>query len=156
MKKFLLIRIGFLLILVLLFFLGRNYFQSLPRFSPSKETYSHRIGYIDPDNAILLDSLEKYAAQSLSGYYHNSAPDIYNGSKYEFKNYIHQNYKNRKYTDNGYVNLRFYLNEKGSVFMYEVNELNLDLELSDINDDLVNQLISLSFRDKNWTAIFFK
>ena len=152
MKKFLLIRTTILLVLLLLFYLGNQYLQTLLNYRSAKEKYTNRIGYIHPKNAVKLDTIEKYEEGTLYGFYSSSAPEIYLGSKYRFEKYIFENYENKGYTDDGYLNLRFYINEKGSVFKYEVNELNLNLEQNDLNDGLVNQLVSLSLRDENWHA----
>ncbi|MEK9613061.1 MAG: hypothetical protein VW080_03955, partial [Flavobacteriaceae bacterium] len=140
----------FLILIVLLYF-GLNFFTKSNSLSLEGK-YLHPIGHIDPKNAVIIDSTEIYESRHLIGFYSSAAPSIYTGCKYDFKTFIKDSFQNKGYSDNGYLNIRFYLNSQEKVFMYEVNELNLDLEPSNLDDKLVDQLLSLSLKGKNWHA----
>jgi len=78
-KKISLLRIPLVVFIFTLGFLWSKYYHH----NLKKEKYPHRIGYIN--NYTELDSIEKHAKKPLHGYYSSSAPDIYKGSKYQFR-----------------------------------------------------------------------
>ena len=137
-----------LLIGVLL--LGYGYYQFNGKYNINKEKYPNRIGHIDPENALYTTGFELCGEGNLTGQYSSSAPHIYKNSKYTFRKYIQQNYSNKEYTDNGYLNLRFQVNCHGNVGNVEVNQLNEEYEKVQMNSDLVEQLIALTIQENNW------
>ncbi|MBQ0735284.1 hypothetical protein [Aquimarina celericrescens] len=84
------------------------------------------------------------------GFYSSSAPHIYKKNKLEFREFIVQHYQNRNRNDNGYLNLRFHINCRGETGNLIINELNADLEPSNLSATLVEQLVDLSMRNENW------
>lgn len=151
-KKIILIILGVLGIIILLFggFIGYIYYVRLGQYPTNTAKYPHEIGYINPKTSEFSEGFE-LCDSSLKpfGYYH-SARGIFNGGKYQFRKTISEKYKNNGYTDSGFLNLRFHLNCHGEVGNVEVNELNTDYEITDLNDDLVNQLVKLSIVKENW------
>lgn len=114
------------------------------------EIHKKRVGYIEYEGKVEFDSIKEYFKENIYGTYSSTAPRIYNGSKYQFKKYILENFTHEAFQDNGYLILRFYINHKGDVIIHETIELNHDYEAFDLNDTLVNQLKALSFRKENW------
>ena len=125
------------------FFWSRYYDQNL-----KKDKYPYRIGYIY--NYTALDSVEKHADKSLEGYFSSSAPNIYKGSKYQFKQNLLENYRAEKYNDNGYLNLRFYISNTGKVWLYQVKELTYDFESTTFSNGLVEELVDLCLKQDHW------
>ncbi|CAM3251578.1 hypothetical protein [Aequorivita lipolytica] len=151
-KKIVLIIFGILGIIVLLFggFIGYIYYERLGRYPTNTAKYPHEIGYINPETSEFSEGFE-LCDSSLKpfGYYH-SARGIFNGEKYQFRKTISEKYTNNGYTDSGFVNVRFLLNCNGKVGNVEINELNTDYEKTDLNDELVDQLVTLSIAKQNW------
>ena len=139
----------FWIILILLlgfglgFFWSRYYHQNF-----KKDNYPYRVGYIY--NGIELDSVKPHAHKSLKGFYHSSAPEIYKGSKYQFKERLFASFNANKYEDNGYFNLRFYISNEGKVWLYEFKEMDFDFNPTHFSPGLKEELIALSFKQENW------
>ena len=49
------------------------------------------------------------------------------------------------------LNLRFIINCKGEIGDMEVNQLNKDYQLTELNSDLVKEIIQLTVEKENWT-----
>lgn len=153
-KKISLIILGIVGAIVLMFgvFIGYIYYERLGKYPINSEKYPHEIGYLNPETtkfsegfSLCNPSLKPY------GYYH-SAREAYSGGKYQFTKTIFEKYINQEYTDSGFLNLRFYINCNGNVGNVEINELNTDYEKTDLNNDLVNQLVKLSIASDNWAV----
>lgn len=114
------------------------------------EKYPYHIGRISTEGSVQLDSIKKYKGKSIVGYYSSSAPKIFKGSKYQFRQNVLKQFNGDQYTDTGYLNYRFYINDKGKVIMYKVNEMNLDLQPSKLNDNLVDDLTKIITQEKHW------
>ncbi len=71
----------------------------------------------------------------------------YKTNKKKFRNQILSNYKN-KYTDYGYLNYRFIVNCEGKAGWFEVIEMDLNLEKTNLNHDMVNQLLNLTSKQE--------
>ena len=119
----------------------------------TSEKYQFHIGRISPEGAVQLDSIKNYNGQSIVGYWSSSAPEIYKGSKYQFKKNILANYDGEHYSDFGYLNYRFYINDKGKVIMYKINPMNMNLESSKMNDSLISDITKLVIQKKHWYPI---
>jgi hypothetical protein len=138
------------ILLIGIVLLGYGYYQFKGKYNINKEKYPNHIGYIDTKNTLYTSNFELCDEGGLIGYYSSSAPDIFKNSKYRFRDYIQQNYFNKGYTDNGYLNLRFHVNCHGNVGNVEVNQLNENYEKTQMNTDLVEQLIALTIQENNW------
>ena len=123
------------------FFWSNFYDQNL---KPDK--YPFRIGYIY--DGTKLDSVQPHAHKSLEGFYHSSAPTIYKGSKYQFRQKLLQAYQADLYQDNGYFNLRFYISNEGEVWLYEAKEMDFDFNSTQFTPGLREELIALSFKKR--------
>ena len=112
--------------------------------------FTKRIGYIPVPKKLDLDSIRMDMYNGLYGYFSSAAPKIYNGSKYQFRKNITESFNSSKYSDNGYLTLRFYINSQSKVFLNETIEMDLDLNTTELNDSMVQELEELSFREENW------
>ena len=137
--------------LLISFFLGYfwsgYYVQNL-----KKEKHAQRVGYIflEDDGVVELDSVELHGKKSLLGVYGGTAPDIYKGSKYQFKQNLLKRYQEEKYNDDGYVNFRFYISNEGKVWMYQAKELSYDFESTKFTEGLLEELVDLCLKKDNW------
>ncbi len=145
---------GFILlgiISILGILVGILYYQYQGKYEVDSEQYTHNVGYINPKNTIQPnDDFVLCGNERLIGYYHSSAPKIYHGTKYQFREFIMSNFQNEQFNDLGFLNLRFHINCRGQVGNLEINELNNDFEKSSMSQDLVDQIVKLISRSENW------
>jgi len=141
------------LIVLVLGYVGYLYYYHFGRFSIDQEKYPHRIGYIDRTESISPKGFTLCSEDIQIGFYSSAAPNAYKGSKYAFRKLILENYENRGYTDSGFLNLRFHVNCKGTVGHVVINEVGMDYKKTELNDDMVNQLVNLAIKEENWNAI---
>ena len=137
------------LVVIASVFVGYVYYQYYGKFSANEEKYPQHIGYINPEKALLTEDFEICDA-NLLGAYSSSQPKIYKGGKYAFKKYIQNNYTNDGYTDSGFLIFRFHINCNGETGNVEINELNQDMQPTDLNDAMVEQLLKLTVKKENW------
>ena len=113
----------------------------------------YRIGSINKEIATRVDNFE-ICGERIIGFYHSSAPEIYNGDKNNFRKRLLESYDNNRYSDSGYLNLRFYINCKGDVGYLEVNELDLNLEKTNLDESMVRNLVDLVVLRDNWNPFY--
>ena len=65
-------------------------------------------------------------------------------------------YKNKGYTDSGYLNFRFIVNCKGEVGVYVIHKNDLDLIPKKFDEDLVGQLFKITSSLKKWQPNFMR
>lgn len=113
---------------------------------------THRVGFIFPDkeNVVTLDTAKTHWQKKLIGVFAGSYPQIYKGSKYQFRQNLLDAYNADKYKDNGYFNLRFYISNVGKVWLYEVNEMDFNFNPTQFSPGLKEELIALSLKKDNW------
>ena len=129
------------------FFWSRYYDQKL-----KKEKHAKRVGYIylEHEGVVELDSVKTYGDKPLLGVYGGTAPEIYKGSKYQFKQNLLESYQAEKYNDNGYLNFRFYISNEGKVWLYQLKELTYDFQSTKFTQGLVDELVDLCLKKDNW------
>ena len=129
------------------FFWSRYYDQKL-----KKEKHAKRVGYIylEHEGVVELDSVKTYGDKPLLGVYGGTAPEIYKGSKYQFKQNLLESYQAEKYNDNGYLNFRFYISNEGKVWLYQLKELTYDFQSTKFTQGLVDKLVDLCLKKDNW------
>ena len=138
----------YLLLFVFISFILGYFWSTFYNQNLKPDKYPYRIGYIY--NGIELDSVQPHAHKSPEGFYHSSAPTIYKGSKYQFRQNLLAAYNADKYKDNGYFNLRFYISNVGKVWLYEVKEMDFDFNPTQFTLGLKEELIALSLKKDNW------
>jgi len=130
-----------------------GYYNYSIRSGVDTEKYPYSVEYIAPDKALL--NKEFYVCdENFIVQYYNPQRATYSKGKNGLRNFIISHYKNKNYTDSGYLNIRFIINCKGEAGRYIIHENNLDLEPIEFNTDLVNQLFNLTTQLKKWNPNF--
>lgn len=139
------------LILFIVGFLFGFFSDKIFEINQSHPIHIHRVGHIPvPDSLANNGAL---ISDFYIGAYHthsSASPKIYYGSKYQFRKRILEKFNSSNFTESGYLTLRFFINPKSEVFLYEIIEMDLNLQPTDLNDELVNELKILSFSPINW------
>ena len=122
-------------------------------FIPTENAFTTNAHYIDPAKALLNDGFEVCNEDYIVQYY-NPESATYSKGKNGLRNFIISNYKNKNYTDSGYLNIRFVINCKGEAGRYVIHENDLNLEPKTFTKDLKNQLFELTTQLKKWNPNF--
>lgn len=122
-------------------------------FIPTENAFTTDSHYIDPANSLLNEGFEVCNEDYILQYY-NPERATYSEGKNGLRNYILSNYKNKNYTDSGYLNIRFVINCKGEAGRYVIHENDLKLEPKTFTKDLKDQLFSLTTKLKKWNPNF--
>ncbi|SDW99459.1 hypothetical protein [Aequorivita viscosa] len=127
------------------------HYERIGKYPINTAKYPHDVGYINPKTAAFSEGFARCdTTLKPQGYYH-SERNIFKDGKYQFRKTISKKYENNGYTDSGFLNLRFLVNCNGDVGNVEINELNSDYQQTDLNNELVDQLVNLSIAKENWT-----
>ena len=147
--KITLYSIGILLLLIVCVF-AFGYFYIQNKSPINKEKFPHYIGYIDQEKALINDVYELCDNGAIYKVHHGAPDDAFEGSKKRFRETLLSEYKNENYSDSGYLNFRFLVNCEGNAGWFEIIEMNLDLEETDLNKNMVDQLFKLTSDSKHW------
>lgn len=120
-----------------------------------EEIFTTDAHYIDPAKALLSEGFEVCNEDYIFQYY-NSERVTYSKGKNGLRNFILSNYKNKNYTDSGYLNIRFVINCKGEAGRYVIHENDLNLEPKAFTKDLKDQLFELTTQLKKWNPNFYR
>jgi hypothetical protein len=137
-------------------FIGFKYFSFKKAHNTEGKEYKHYIGYINQDAALLNDINTLCNKGAIYHTYSSAGAKAFVGSKKQFRDNILSEYKNEKYSDSGYLNFRFLVNCEGKAGWFEIIEMNLDLEESSLNKEMVNQLFKLTSNSKHWNILNYK
>lgn len=149
MKKINFFWIAFLFLLgIAVGYFGKKHLTYKERNDPK----THRVGFIFPENinTVTLDTAKSNWKKKLVGAFSGTYPQIYKGSKYQFRQNLLQAYRAELYQDNGYFNLRFYISNEGEVWLYEAKEMDFDFNSTQFSPGLREELIALSIKRDNW------
>lgn len=144
--------IGALLLFGVISFATLYYF-AYGKFEVDTQKFPHYVGYINKEKALLNDVYELCDKGALYKVHHGAPEDAFEGSKKQFRNYIITHYENKSYNDSGYLNFRFLVNCEGNAGWFEIIEMNLQLEETKLNQNMVQQLFKLTSNPENW-AVF--
>ena len=139
---------GVLLIGVLGVYIYASYLLNY-KFIPKENKFTHSAEYIDPEKSLLSEDFKVCNEEHIIQYY-NPQRATYIEDKNGLRKFILSNYKNKNYTDSGYLNIRFVINCNGETGRYVLHQNNLDLEPINFNPDLVKQLFNLTTQLKKW------
>lgn len=139
-----------IIVLLIISLLTFGYFYINSKASINKDKFPHYIGYIDQENALLNDAYSLCDKGNIYKVHHGAPDDAFEESKKRFRETILSDYKNNGYADSGYLNFRFLVNCEGNAGWFEVIEMNLDLEETNLNDEMVHQLLKLTSNSKHW------
>ena len=148
MKK---IKPGLVVLLIVLGLFVGIFLGVLIMKSSSSSKYKVRVGHLSiPDS--LNQNMEVFLDFYKGSYhtYSSAAPEIYNGNKYQFRKRVVTKFNALNHIDSGYLTFRFLINSQGEVFLHETIEMDLNLALSDLNDEMVKDLKKISFKTENW------
>lgn len=123
--------------------------QKEETFIPTKNAFTNDAHYIDPETALLSEGFEVCNEDYILQYY-NPERATYSKGKNGLRNFILSNYKNKGYTDSGYLNIRFVINCNGQAGRYVIHENDLNLEPKAFTKDLKEQLFQLTTQLKEW------
>ncbi|MEM1340359.1 MAG: hypothetical protein AAF634_12510 [Bacteroidota bacterium] len=157
MKKWLKITLFVLFggILILIGVIGYGYYHYWGRFTADTATYPPSVEYIDPEKALYGKGFKACNENSIAQYY-NPERATYSKGKNGLRKFIMSNYINKGYSDSGYLNIRFVINCKGAAGRYIIHENTLDLEPTELDKDMTNQLFALTRQLKDWNPVFFR
>ncbi len=141
---------GGLLFLGIISFIGAYFYLKIT-YPTDTEKYPNRIGYITKEMSI-EDENYTMCGEQVYSLHHGGVKYAYKGEKIIFKEYIRSNYINDSYIDSGYLNFNFFVNCEGTIGRMKITEMNLDLEETNLNDKMVNQLLVLTSRAENWNV----
>ena len=145
-------RVLFISIMSIFLFAMGVYLGKLMKEKDKNNPKTHRVGFIFPETegVVKLDTARSHWDKKLVGVFASSYPQIYKGSKYQFRQNLLANFNANKYQDNGYFNLRFYISNEGKVWLYEVKEMDFDFNSTQFTPGLREELITLSLKKDNW------
>ena len=157
MKKWLKILLFFIggLLLLVVASVGFLYYYYWGRQEADKEAFPHNVEYIDPSEALFNDGFEVCDESRIAQYY-NPQRATYSMGKNGLRKFILNNYENKEYKDSGYLNIRFIINCKGEAGRYIIHQNNLDLEPTELNEDMVSQLFQLTRQLKKWNPNYIR
>lgn len=153
--KIVLYSIGTLLLIGVIGFITL-YYAMFGKFNEDRQKFPHYVGYINKEKALLNNTYELCGNKSIYKTHHGAPDDAFAGSKKQFKNFIRSNYINKSYQDSGYINFRFLVNCEGNAGWFEIIEMNLQLEETKLNKDMVEQLFNLTSNPNNWAVYTYK
>ena len=136
------------------------YYNSKPKYTPSENKFTTRVAYINPENSLLSEGFE-VCSERIVDYYNYQIGQTkgqvasYSKGKNGLRKHVLSHYKNKGYSDSGYLNIRFVINCKGETGRYIIHENNLDLEPKKFNKDLVNQLFNITTQLKKWNPVIY-
>ncbi len=152
--KILLFSLGGLL-LILIGLICFDYYLYWGQFEVEEEKFSHNVEYIDPSKALFNDGFQVCDESRIAQYY-NPERATYSEGKNGLRKFILGNYKNKEYKDSGYLNIRFIINCKGEAGRYIIHQNNLDLEPTELDEDMVSQLFQLTRQLKKWNPNYIR
>jgi len=151
-----------LLAVILVFALASGMQNDFFKYQPSEKTYTKRVAYIDLQKALNTENFEVCDSTYIVDYYNRGRDDSihrrtkYNTNKNGLRKEVMSKYKNRNYSDSGYLNFRFIVNCKGQAGAYVIHENDLDLNAKKFNSELVRQLFDITVGLKKWNPNFMR
>lgn len=143
---------SFAMIILVLYTYARYTLKN--RFTPNKDIYTNSAEYIDREKALRSKGFSICNENFILQYY-NPERATYSQGKNKLRSFILSNYKNKNYTDSGYLNIRFIINCKGEAGCYVIHENDLNLKPKKFSGDLKNQLFELTTQLKKWNPNYY-
>lgn len=134
--------------------LGYAYYDNWPKSPPDKEKYPNYIGYINQDAALLNDLYGLCEDKRIYYVYNGASYRAYSTNKGYFKKNILKKYTAKGYNDSGYLNFRFLVNCEGNPGWFEIIQTDLNLEKTELNTDMVAQLLQLTADPSHWNTLY--
>jgi len=153
--------ISSVILIIILSLLGYFYFVPNYKYLPSKNKFTKRVAYIDPEKSLLSEGFQS-CNDNIVDYYNSRKGDTngevasYSEGKNGLRKYILSQYRNKNYTDSGYLNIRFIINCKGKIGRFIIHENSLNLEPTVFSKDLKDQLFQLTTQLKQWNPVIIE
>ncbi|AUC82651.1 hypothetical protein [Lacinutrix sp. Bg11-31] len=148
--------IGIVLLIIIIAIagiIGYGYYYYTEAHNTENKPYQNYIGYIDQDKALLKDKYELCEDGFIQRTYNGSALEGYNINKKHYRDQLFSQFNTNNYNDSGYLNFRFLVNCEGNAGWFEIIEMNLDLEETPLNKDLVDELLTFTSNSKHWNIL---
>ena len=143
------------LVLVFIGLASFVYYDMHGKYPENENKYPHYIGYLNPETTLLND--EKLCDEGKIYSTHHGAPEYaYAKNKKHFRETIMSEYNSEEFQDSGYLNFRFLVNCQGRAGWFEINEMDLNLAKTNLNDELVGRLLELTANEKHWNTLTIK
>ncbi|TVZ56693.1 hypothetical protein OD91_1989 [Lutibacter sp. Hel_I_33_5] len=143
--------------LLLLIFLALSiiYYTKVGKYSEDLKKYPKYIGFID-EKTSLLNDMKLCGEKKILGKHHGLPKYAFYKNKGYFRKNILSKYNSKKFSDSGYLNFRFLINCEGKAGWFKITKMNLDLEETNLNDEMVNELLELTSNSENWNELSFE
>ena len=151
--------IGITLALIIILFIGLigfGYYRYQKAFDTTNKPYKNYIGYINQENALLNSTYKLCNEGEIYHTYSSAGLKAYAGSKKQFRDKIKSKFNNNNYTDSGYVNFRFLVNCEGQAGWFEIIKMDLNLQETGLNQNMVDDLFRLTSKPEHWNIIKHK
>jgi hypothetical protein len=143
------------IILSIAVFLGFGYYYYQKAYDTENKSYKNYVGYIDQDKALLNNKYELCNESRIYHTYSSAGFKAYSGTKKQFREAVNSEFNTNNYTDSGYLNFRFLVNCEGNPGWFEIIQMNLDLEESSLNQEMVNELFKFTANPNHWNSITY-
>lgn len=143
--------IGLVILITVLAFGGVMFYAYMERndFLPEENMYFRSAEYIDPEKA-LGDKNFSVCDEDFIIQYYNPDRARYSEGKNGLRQHIRSRYKNKGYSDSGYLNIRFVINCKGEAGRYLIHQNDLNLNPTKLDPNMVDQLFDITTELKTW------
>ena len=138
------------IVLILCGIIGYFNYRYEWKYDVNSEKHQHDVGYLSPENRDFTPNFKRCNDNLPIGYYSHVDFNVFDKSKAHFKRFIQSNFNSNFYTDSGMLNLRFIINCNGEVGDMEINELNKEYQLTELSNDLVEEIIQLTGKKESW------
>tara|TARA_R110001583_G_scaffold57677_2_gene172523 strand:+ start:23714 stop:24262 length:549 start_codon:yes stop_codon:yes gene_type:complete len=134
---------------------GYFYFKFKRDYNSTDKPYKNYIGYIGQEKALLNDVYTLCDGGNIYHTYSSASLKAYAGTKKQFRTALTENYSGDKFNDSGYLNFRFLVNCDGNAGWFEIIQMNLDLEETKLNPQMVDSLFTFTAMPQNWKELDF-
>lgn len=145
--------LGLCILAILVVFGGWLYYSN--KFPVDEDAYPTYVGYINQKKAALNNIYKLCDAESIYHVHHGAAEKGYAGNKKQFRETVLATYKNRNFTDSGYLNFRFLVSCEGNPGWFEIIQVDTDYKNTQFSKAMVSQLQAITAESKHWNIISF-
>lgn len=120
----------------------------------------HWLGHIEAENSFSKEGFklcgkEVSFTQSLQYQDREKYAGYYGGSKAITK-FVEARYDSKKYSDSGYLTIRFVLNCEGETGRFVIEEANLDFEEYEFSEEIKKELLGITMDLDDWRSLCFE
>jgi hypothetical protein len=153
LKIIVFVTLGLSILVLLIFFGGYLYYSN--KYPIDEDTYPAYVGHINQETSSLNDVYKLCDGESIYHVHHGASEKGYAGNKKQFRDAILASYKNKNYSDSGYLNFRFLVTCEGNPGWFETIQVDTDYNNTQFSKGLVSQLQALTAKPEHWNVISF-